>query len=119
TTVPATTLPAATSTTALDPPTTTTPNEQVTMYFVVGNNLQENYELLAPPADFGQVLEVLRRGPSNLAGAQGLRTAIPKDAAFSTSKSRGTVTVDLNPSFFDTIPVEDQPFAIAHIMLTL
>ena len=121
TTLPATTttVAEAPTTTAADPPTTTTPNEEVTLFFVVGDQLQGNTNYLVPPVSSQQALQALKNGPSPEASAQGLRSAIPRDAGFLPTKSRGIVTVDINPTFFDSMPTQDQRLAVGQIVLTL
>lgn len=112
---------ALTPSTVVAPPTTQPlPTEEVQLYFISGGRLVPYPQLFPSPASNSQVLEVLRRGVSRNDLAVGLRTSIPSNVTLTlTEDDSGVGTVDLGTGFFDTIPRDDQRFAIGQIVLTL
>src|SRR5215210_6988163 len=75
-TTPPTTLEPATTTIAVDVPTTIA-TEEVTVYFVSGGRLKGYPRSLARPATTNQVLTALQEGPPSGDAGVGLRTAVP------------------------------------------
>lgn len=120
TTRPPTTTALAPSTVVAPPTTQPLPTEEVQLYFISGGRLVPYPQLFPSPASNSQVLEVLRRGVSRDELAFGLRTSIPSNVTLTlTDDDSGVGTVDLGTGFFDTIPRDDQRFAIGQIVLTL
>lgn len=123
TTIPATTTTiepvAATTTTVFIPPTTTIPSALVRLYFVAGRDAIVSIDapLVGRDPSVAQVMTALESAPTG-ASAEGLRTAIPADEhPNARNDGRGLVTVDLS-STFKVAAGEDQPLAIAQIVLT-
>lgn len=122
TTVPVTTttttLPEAPTTTVAET-TTTIAVEEVSLYFLAGNQAVAISRAIARPASPSQVFAALAEGPPSGDAGAGLRTAIPRRTEAVITVSRGVATVDLPEGFFENIPAVDQRRAVAQIVFTL
>lgn len=124
-----TTLPTTTSTTSTTSTTTpfatttstasTIPAEEVTLFFIAGNQVVPINQLLLSPASPPQILSALAQGVPEGDSSVGLRSALPVDFAGSVTVARGIATVDLPTDFITDLPGAEQRLAVAQIVLTL
>lgn len=121
TTTPPTTTstPSESTTTPPESTSSTVPVEQVTMFFVAGNQVVPISRLLLSPAAPPQVLAALVEGLPEGDVAAGLRSAIPFGLATTVTVERGSATVDLPDAFVIGLPGAEQRLAVAQIVLTL
>jgi spore germination protein GerM len=121
-TIPETTIVPVTTTTIVDPATTIA-TDDVTLYFISGGQLKGYPRALAKPVTTNSVLSALQEGrPPGDVGV-GIRSALPtRDQALikaGNDDNSGVATIELEPGFFEQIPVEDQLLAIGQIVLTV
>lgn len=121
TTTPPTTTstPSESTTTPPESTSSTVPVEEVTMFFVAGNQVVPISRLLLSPAAPPQVLAALVEGLPEGDVAAGLRSAIPFGLATTVTVERGSATVDLPDALVNGLPGAEQRLAVAQIVLTL
>ena len=123
TTIPSTSttdlVPDETTTTVAQTSTTVVATELVAVFFVLQRQIVRLEVPLPIDPVVAQVIPVLEEDPSSVI-TPGIRTAVPAGLMSVTDVSRGVVTVDLAPTFFDN-PEDsiDPTLAIAQIVMTL
>lgn len=126
-TIPTTTTSTTTTTTipqvptsSIAPTTTLIVTESIELYFVAGTQLTFVVVPVPSPVTLPQVVARLQQGPPRGGLGVGLRSAIPPNVTIDVrDDGSGIATVDLDPTFFDTIPQTDQLFAVGQLVLTL
>lgn len=109
----------ATTTTIVEQTTTTIATELVDVFFVSGSRLTAVATPLPAEPSLGQVLAALVEGPPPGALGAGLRSALPLGVEVLAEQAGGRATVDLPSEYFDEVPITDQRFVFAQLVLTL
>lgn len=99
--------------------TTTIATEQVTLYYLAGNQLVPVTQTLPRPASLQQVLLSLEAGPPTGEPGTGLDSLLPRGLTNQVTEIGGVATVDMNGEAFAEIADADQRAAIGQIVLTL
>jgi spore germination protein GerM len=94
--------------------------EQVRLYFIASGQLTYVTQALPQPATPQVIVAALQAGPQGDAAVT-LRSAVPSadEDEIRVSVDAGIATVELPPTFFDTIALPDQRLVIGQIVLTL
>lgn len=95
-----------------------TGDEDAFVYLARGGGLISTVRALGPPVTLTDLLGALRRGPTEVEAAAGIRTALPEQqAASSVRRAGGLATVELTSAFIE-LPTGDQVLALAQIVYT-
>lgn len=100
-------------------PTDETGDKDAVIYLARGRRLVPTIRSLTPPVTLTDLLRSLRLGPTEAEADAGIRTALPEEAAASSSRpTAGLATVALTDAFID-LPTGDQVLALAQIVYTI